>query len=266
MAGMIDGHIHFLMRDDEERRMVEAMDANGVERSVLFPLPNMRFRDARCGGNEEVFDLCARRPDRFSPVVYADPREATAVDTVRRYAERGAKACKIFPPVGYYPDDDICMELYETLAELSLPLVSHTGYTSMPYEGSPHRQSTSSHWADPIRFDGLARKFPEVRWVLAHMGMPWCQNAWFVANVNPNVYLDVAGGTLWMPMVPILWRQSGGVFGIDFDRVIWGSDNCGGTLDQQLAFSRGLIKELGCDEAHVPAVFGQTVRKLLDLP
>ena len=266
MSGMIDAHIHLLLREHEERNMLDAMDEVGVERSILVPLPNMRFLGAPCGGNEEVFNLCGRHPDRFCGMVYADPREPHAVDTVRRYADLGAKACKLFPPVGFYPDDPVCMDLYEALAQRRMPVLSHTGYTNLPYENGAPREATSSHFSDPIRFDGLARKFPEITWVLAHMGMPWCLNAWFVAAGNGNVFLDASGGTNWLRIIPHLWRQSGGVFPIDFDRVVWGSDNCGGSLDRQLAFIRDLLDELGCDEAHRPAVFGETARRVFDLP
>jgi len=265
MAAIIDAHIHLFLRENEEQNMIAAMDDAGIERSLLLPLPRLRFRDACTAGNEEVCDLARRHPDRFSFGVFADPRDDHAVDTIRRFVGLGAKVFKLFPPIGFYPDDPACMEVYETLAELKIPVLSHTGATSMTYWDDKPRSSLSSQWADPIRFDGLSRKFPEITWILAHMGMPWSLNAWFVSFANANVYLDIAGGKGWMPIVPYLWRGTGGVFSIDFNRVIWGSDNCLPPVEH-IPFAKTLLDELGCDERYYPAVFGETAKRIFDLP
>jgi uncharacterized protein len=264
MSGIIDGHIHYLLRDNEEKNLLSAMNEAGVERSVLLPLPPLDFQDACTAGNEVIYEVCRRHPDRLSFGVFADPRQKDAVEIVRKYADLGAKVFKLYPPIGFFPDDSACFTLYETLAQLGLPVLSHTGATDLAYwKGSP-RSGLSSHFADPIRFDGPARKFPEITWILAHTGFPWCVNAWFTAAVNSNVYLDIAGGSFWSTSLPYLYNSIGRQIPIDFNKVIWGSDNCLPPA-QHLAFSRQLLKDLGCEESFFPAVFGQTVAKLLGL-
>jgi predicted TIM-barrel fold metal-dependent hydrolase len=264
MMSAIDGHIHYLLRENEEQTMLDGMDAAGVAHSVLVPLPHMRFLNACTGDNDEVVALAARHADRFAFVVYLDPREESACDTLRRHADRGAVGIKLFPPVGYYPDDDRCMPVYEAAAELGLPVLSHTGGTSMTYWNERPRVATGTHWADPIRFDRLARTFPEITWILAHMGMPWCHNAWFTSAVNGNVYLDISGGRHWMKPLPDLRRSFGDGFAIDFKRVIWGSDNCL-PPDEHIVFTKQLLGELECPEPDHPAVFGATAREVFRL-
>jgi len=265
MTRIIDSHNHFLVKENEEKNLLEGMDAADVERTVLLPLPEMGFKGACTAGNEEIYDLCKRHPDRLSFAVFADPREPDAIDTVRRYAELGAKLLKLYPVIGFYPDDDMCMPLYETLAELKMPVLSHTGPTDLRYCHDKPRVSTSSHWADPIRFDGLARKFPEITWILAHMGNIWAMNAWFVAFVNPNVYLGIEGNPEgWARILAPLWKLSAGVYPIDWNKVLWGTDNCW-TPAENMVKMKKLLTELGCDESYYPAVFGQTAERILNL-
>ncbi len=264
MTDIIDAHIHFLLRDNEEKKLLSAMDEAGVARSLLLPLPPLDFQNACTAGNEVIYDVCRRHPDRLAFGVFADPRQKDAVQIVRKYADLGAKVFKLYPPIGFFPDDPACLKLYETLADLKMPVLSHTGATDLTYWKGPPRTCLASHFADPIRFDGLARQFPEITWILAHMGFPWSINAWFAAAVNPNVYLDIAGGSFWSTSLPYLYNSIGRQIPIDFNKVLWGSDNCLPPL-QHLDFSRLLLIDLGCDESFFPAVFGQTARKVLKL-
>ena len=264
MSIIIDSHLHSFLKEGHEQEMLANMDAAGVERSILLPMPPVEFRGACCMGNKECFEMAQRHPNRFAPGVYADPRDSNATGEVKKYAQLGAVVVKLFPPVGFYPDDPLCMNLYETIAKLRIPVLSHTGATSMTYWQGKPRASLCTHWADPIRFDGLSRKFPEITWILAHMGMPWCHNAWYVASVNSNVYLDIAGGRVWLAPLPSLRESLGESFEIDFDRVIWGSDNCLPPVEH-IAFTKELLNKLNCDESYHVAIFGQTAKNLFGL-
>jgi len=53
------------------------------------------------------------------------------------------------------------------------------------------------------------------------MGFPWSVNAWYVAAVNANVCLDIAGGGFWSTSLPYLYNTVGRQVTIDFNRVIW---------------------------------------------
>ena len=55
------------------------------------------------------------------------------------------------------------------------------------------RKATDSRFSNPMNFDQLARLFPKVTFVLAHMGYPFFTEAMSVAHANENVYLDISG-------------------------------------------------------------------------
>ena len=264
MTAIVDAHIHFLLRDNEEENLLRSMDEAGIEKSVLLPLPPLRFQGACTAGNETVYQVHKRHPERIAFGVFADPRQPQAIDIIRRYVEHGAVVYKLYPTLGFYPDDQVCIDLYEAIIPLKIPILAHTGATDPTYWYGPKRLSLSSHWADPIRFDGLARQFSEINWVLAHMGFPWSVNAWFVAAVNRNVYLDIAGGGMWSTSLPYLYNSVGRQIPIDFGRVMWGSDNCLPPIEH-IPFSQKILSDLGCPESKYPAVFGGSATRLFDL-
>lgn len=48
----------------------------------------------------------------------------------------------------------------------------------------------------PIYLDTIARAFPDLKIIGAHLGNPWYQEAAEVARWNPNVFFDLTGSTL----------------------------------------------------------------------
>jgi len=126
MTNIIDAHVHYFLRVGEEKRFLSAMDAAEIDRSLLVPLPPLEFKGACTAGNEPIYEVCRRHPDRLSFGVFADPREADALDTVRRFVDLGTKVLKLYPPLGFFPDDPACMPMYELAAGLKLPILSPT--------------------------------------------------------------------------------------------------------------------------------------------
>jgi hypothetical protein len=56
----------------------------------------------------------------------------------------------------------------------------------------------------------------------------------------------------------------GDSFAIDFGRVLWGSDNCLAPAEH-IAFTKGLLNKLNCDESYHTAIFGETAEGLFGL-
>ena len=78
----------------------------------------------------------------------------------------------------------------------------------------------------PIYLDTLARAFPRINWIGAHLGNPWYEEAAEAARWNPNLAFDLSGTTL-VKMTPrlgefgnILWWATA------WESIVFGSD-CG---------------------------------------
>jgi predicted TIM-barrel fold metal-dependent hydrolase len=78
--------------------------------------------------NEYVFDLAARHPDLFEPVISVHPYRADAVEELGRWAGRGGRMVKWLPnAMGIDPSDEKCDPFYAKMKELGLVLLSHGG-------------------------------------------------------------------------------------------------------------------------------------------
>lgn len=157
------------------------MDRHGIDRALAIPFPMVRsFREA----HDEIGEAVRLHGDRFVGAACLDPfiGEAEFRQEVRRCKEKyGFRALKIqpqFQPIdASLPTSDF---LFETALEYQLVLVCHTG-SGIPY-------------ALPSAFMPAARKYPELKFVLAHCGGGGLllQDAIVAALFCPNIYLELS--------------------------------------------------------------------------
>lgn len=175
--------------DETGDLLIADMDESGVDHSVVFVLDFGPFSgtgdDVSLVERYQLFHRAVQRhPGRISLFGGVDPRRPDACRFIRRAArEWGIKGVKIWPPAGAYPNAPYCYRLYQTCAELNLPVVIHTGQEISPMHSESSR---------PSLCDQPANDFPEVTFVLAHAGMGWWEEAAEMAWHHPNVHLDIA--------------------------------------------------------------------------
>lgn len=169
--------------------LIRDMDGAGIDKAIVFALDFGLY-----GGVDDGVSL-ARRSALFHEAVErhrgrlvlfsgVDPRRPDAARFVERAArEWGIRGVKIWPPAGVFPNEPACYRVYEKCAELRLPVVVHTGQEIAPFRSDCCR---------PVLVDQPASDFPELRFVLAHAGMAWWEEAAELAWHHPNVYLDIA--------------------------------------------------------------------------
>jgi len=203
----IDIHNH-LQPDDDGTRLVRLMDEANVERCVILGTP--------WSANERVLAAVRKFGDRLIGGVYVDPREKKkAVDCIRRYHAEGFRIVKLFPNLGYYPDDEAVRPFFERVAELGMAVLSHCGYLTTK------ETEVASYYSHPGRFEKLVRTFRDTIFILAHMG----GNAGFLeavllADRMPNMYVDCSPGQgLW-----VLQRAGALGRGIPPGKLVWGAD------------------------------------------
>ena len=268
---IIDFHYHCADTPGAVDELLKDMDRSDVAWTLLMGGPEDAFGEYKnCGfaTNAVVLQAVKQHPDRLIGNIYIDPRQPDALDTLAKYLEAGFRCVKLFPPVGFYADDERFFPLYERIEQAGIPLLSHAGQTNiMVISHDPKvRRATSTKYAHPMTFDSLARLFPKMPIVLAHMGYPYYIDAWSVAHANPNIYLDISGSGPWTEGIPIVFNALGGhhFIPIDFKRVIWGSDNCL-TQAEHIARSDVYLRQMGSSSAERKMVFGETAKRLLNL-
>ncbi|MDH4213601.1 MAG: amidohydrolase family protein [Candidatus Thorarchaeota archaeon] len=184
--------------DSPLQRLTTAMDAGGVERAVILPIDSgisqtmpLSLQEKTDWHTNEIADS----PNIVS-FVGIDPRrgENGLRELERAVTLKGCRGLKLYPPNGFYPDDDAFYPYYEKCVDLGIPIVIHTGFTS---------RFKHVKYAQPVYVDKVAADFPTLKIVLAHVGVPWVHEALMVASKNPNVSVDVSGWQFFASKVPI---------------------------------------------------------------
>lgn len=160
--------------------LLRAMDARGVDRSLLIPFPVV---DDFKREHDEIGAAVNRWPDRFAGAAciypFIDEREF-AIEVKRCREEYGFRALKLQPM--YQPLNPLSKRsdfFFQAAHDNKLAVVAHTG-TGVPF-------------ALPSLFISAARRFPEVPIILGHAGgsvyMLECAVA---AQVCPNIYVELS--------------------------------------------------------------------------
>jgi predicted TIM-barrel fold metal-dependent hydrolase len=172
--------------------------------------------------NDDVARAALRHPDVLIPFASIDPhRGAAGVAEARRLVtEMGVRGFKFHPTLqGFSPDDHLAYPLYETISELGVPALFHTGKTGIG-AGMPGGRGLRLKHSNPMLLDDVAADFPDLTIVLAHPSFPWQEEALSVATHKANVFIDLSG---WSPKYfpPILVQYVNTVL---TDKMLFGSD------------------------------------------
>ncbi|MHC4713398.1 MAG: amidohydrolase family protein [Planctomycetota bacterium] len=207
-ARMIDVHTHPGYPPDEAGRIIEFMDDHNLEKIVALGSAS------RPDVNECILRLRAIAPDRVIGGPYLDPREKSALDEIERFHDAGCRIAKLFPNLGYYPDDPRYLPFFERLAELGWGVLSHCGWL-----GSKGVSSTK--YARPGRFEELFRRFPDTLFIMAHMGgIDGFLEGIMYTTRTPNVYLDTTPGQSYW----VVEHAAEMVRGMPPERLLLGTD------------------------------------------
>ena len=119
------GHYPFRqLRFTSAPRMIEHMNANGIDMAVVSSLHAAFYRDAH-SGNEELFQDVRQFPDRLIPVATINPRYVGwERDLEEAVARGGAKGVTLLPEHhGYSLTGELGRAALSRIARYDLPLV-----------------------------------------------------------------------------------------------------------------------------------------------
>ena len=109
-----------------------------------------------------------------------------------RIQEGLVKGIKLYPGYDRYAINEPSLEaVFRIAAKHDVPVMIHCGDTFA--KGAKVRQ------AHPLLVDDVAVDFPDVRFVICHLGNPWFMDTAQVLYKNENVYADVSGLALKEP-------------------------------------------------------------------
>ncbi len=136
--------------------------------------------------NEYVATYVSTNPDSLVGFASVNPKRSDAIERlVYAKEELGLKGLKlapiyqIFDPVSpeYFP-------LYAKAEELEMPVMWH--------QGTSYIRVGPLDLSNPVLIDVVARHFPKLKMVIAHLGHPWTSETACVIRKHPNVFSDVS--------------------------------------------------------------------------
>jgi hypothetical protein len=136
--------------------------------------------------DEYVAQYVNQDPEKLIGFLSLDPtRNGWQRELYRGHQELGLRGIKLMPMyAGFRPDDEICDGLWEYASDQKLPVLLHTGTTFLAQ--APLECTLPRH------LDTVARRFPEVRIVMAHLGHPYEGECVAVIRKHPHVYADIS--------------------------------------------------------------------------
>src|SRR4051812_39692766 len=153
------------------------MDAGEVDRAVACSLGQMV-------DNDYIIDLQRRWPDRIIGFGQVNPRSPGAVEEVARCAAAGLRGLKLHPTMhGYhFCDHGLLDPVFAACAEHGLVVLVN---------------ALDDPFCAPLAIEEIARPFPSVPVLIAHMGTIWnLMEAILVAGRTPNLYLETSAAQL----------------------------------------------------------------------
>ncbi|WP_138444167.1 amidohydrolase family protein [Sinomonas susongensis] len=147
---------------------------------------------------EELIEGAARHSDVLIPFGSVDPRtgEEAIARAKHQALELGARGFKFHPSLqGFDPSSEEFYPLWETLQELGLPAIFHTGQNGMG-AGLPGGHGIKLRYSNPLLLDDVAADFPALTVIMAHPSVPWQEEANSIATHKSNVFIDLSG---WSP-------------------------------------------------------------------
>ncbi len=211
--------------------------------------------------DKAIADFTVMNAGRFIGFLSVDPTQRGWQDEMRHGHEAlGLRGIKLLPMyAGFYPQDPKLDPLWKYAQEKRLPVVLHTGTTFV----SQARLDCTL----PRHLDDVARRFPEVRMVLAHLGHPYEAECVAVIRKHRHVYADVSALFYrpWQLFHSLMLAHEYGVW----NKLLFGSDYPFTTVDESVEGLRSVwgirVNRFGLPAEELDALLHRSSLALLGL-
>lgn len=192
---------------------VERLRAADVAKAlVVSVMPDTQYtRDFIAAAKGHVHALCN-----------VDPRDPGAPALLEREMAAGFRGVKLLPVNRCYRlSDPACRPFFEKASELGANIIIHYGVTVDP--------TGDLRYADPIDLSPVARDFPDITFVIAHLGAGWLDSVLRLAYQCKNVCVDTSGTNNWMdhhvPRMTLAEVFERALTAMGPERVLFGTDS-----------------------------------------
>lgn len=264
---IIDGHVHF----NGDPVFLDKLYAK------LESVDGMAFLLTKPQDLDTVTQFMKTHPHRiigFGDISLDDPRALQLVDIFHDAGFRGLG--EFTGPLKNY-DDKSYWPIYERAEKYRMIVLFHTGIVNRETPEVPADISVDR--MRPTTLDLIARRFPKLTVIGAHLGNPDYAWAAEIARWNPNLYFDLSGSSLIKKQDdPTFWKSIFWWSGVvsphtpasgasAFEKLVFGSDVFNGELeefDRELARYHKMLDACGVPPEAQANIFAGTLWRLLN--
>lgn len=268
---ILDGHIHLMDATQPREPFLQQLAAGGAMGGLLISLPPDTFiAPAPALPFQRRLDHLLRWVDGqplLFPFFWIDPLEEDALGQVAMAAPQVAGFKVICDR--YFPWEARPLEVFAAIAQIGKPILFHSGIL---WDGK-----ASSRYNRPAEFEALLT-IPGLRFSLAHISWPWCDELIAVYGKYAAVFRSRAERAAEMfidltPGTPPIYRRDALTklltVGYDvWDNLIFGTDSLAtpdiiDVLPSGLARDRQIFTDLGVSEERQAKIFGGNLRRFV---
>jgi len=198
---------------DDVDSYISVMNSAGIDKANV----NCIFHSKASVGNDLTYQFIEKYPDRFIGVGFVSPHypEEVIPELERIFNCLKMKSLKVYPDYYGKPiDDEGYLPVFEWCDHQGIVIMSHSS------ANDGFHLNNENNLTEPQRFVSLAKRFPNITWVLAHsgngrIGQLQAVNA---AKTCPNIFLETCTSFGDHNTITDL------VNGAGEDRILFGSD------------------------------------------
>ncbi len=203
--------------------------------------------------DEYVASYVARDPEHLVGFLSLDPTQEGWEDEMRHgHEELGLRGVKLLPMyAGFGVDDPRLEPLWKYCDKHNLPVLLHTGTTFV-------RQAPLACTL-PRLIEPVATRYPEIRFILAHLSHPYEGECVATIRKHPNVYADISALHYrpWQLYNSLMLVQEYGVW----NKLLFGSDYPFTTVNESVDGLRNLNSQL--EGTALPRLNEEEIEKLI---
>ncbi|MAE67908.1 MAG: hypothetical protein CMJ18_26950 [Phycisphaeraceae bacterium] len=264
-----DVHHHWVNEEGYIERLLATMDRLGIERTGLIAMGDfvpdlflLHGPRVGCADNEDLARVVTAHPDRLWGWGYIRLGRHVPED-VDRLADLGMAGLKFHAPVRPYSDPQY-FPVYEKASRYGMPCLFHTGIfyppTPMPGEG------INSENYRPIHVEPIAHEFPDLKMIIAHLGVCWNDEAAALCRICPNVHADLSGRVDgWRSSRPIEWFSQLLYWPTSHEKILFGSDVHADEVETTLEDHERIFSRMGWSADRIDNVLQGNARRLMGM-
>ena len=214
-----DGDMPFPDYDVPIETPIETMDKNNMDGMVVLATDFELVGGDRMTLEEHMewlFQRCSV-DDRFYPFIGVDPNRPNAPELIEKLVKRySPKGIKMYPAVGFYPNEERMDAYWKMVDDLGLLVVTHAGMALEPLD---------EKYCHPEMMRPVAEKYPDMKIIIAHLGGKFHDELFPLMDACDNVYTDCSALQGWMPNETyMIKKRLDDAISRFPDRIVFGTD------------------------------------------